>query len=57
MVTPAPLSDGGKAFCIIYSVIGIPFTLLFLTAVVQRIMVYSTWQPNYVGSYTTWGLY
>ncbi|CAJ1067466.1 potassium channel subfamily K member 1-like [Xyrichtys novacula] len=41
----APLSDGGKAFCIIYSVIGIPFTLLFLTAVVQRIMVYSTRRP------------
>lgn len=51
----APLSDGGKAFCIIYSVIGIPFTLLFLTAVVQRIMVYSTWQPiMYV--HTRWGL-
>ncbi|KAM8852880.1 potassium channel subfamily K member 1b [Synchiropus picturatus] len=41
----APLSDLGKAFCIIYSVIGIPFTLLFLTAVVQRIMVYSTHRP------------
>ncbi|XP_034008254.1 potassium channel subfamily K member 1b [Trematomus bernacchii] len=41
----APLSSGGKAFCIIYSVIGIPFTLLFLTAVVQRIMVFSTRRP------------
>lgn len=41
----APLSDGGKAFCIIYSMIGIPFTLLFLTAVVQRIMVFSTRRP------------
>ncbi|NXB42697.1 KCNK1 protein, partial [Leucopsar rothschildi] len=40
-----PLSDGGKAFCIIYSVIGIPFTLLFLTAVVQRIVVYVTRRP------------
>ncbi|XP_029449733.1 potassium channel subfamily K member 1 [Rhinatrema bivittatum] len=40
-----PLSDGGKAFCIIYSVIGIPFTLLFLTAVVQRITVYVTKRP------------
>ncbi|KAL2102249.1 hypothetical protein ACEWY4_001417 [Coilia grayii] len=40
-----PLSDGGKAFCIIYSVIGIPFTLLFLTAVVQRIMVFVTRRP------------
>lgn len=51
----APLSDGGKAFCIIYSVIGIPFTLLFLTAVVQRIMVFSTWRPiMYI--HTRWGL-
>ncbi|XP_034040914.1 potassium channel subfamily K member 1b [Thalassophryne amazonica] len=51
----APLSDGGKAFCIIYSVIGIPFTLLFLTAVVQRIMVFSTWRPiTYI--HTRWGL-
>ncbi|KAL7987563.1 potassium channel subfamily K member 1 [Crotalus tigris] len=40
-----PLSDGGKAFCIIYSVIGIPFTLLFLTAVVQRVIVYVTRRP------------
>ncbi|KAA0718161.1 Potassium channel subfamily K member 1 [Triplophysa tibetana] len=51
----APLSDGGKAFCIIYSVIGIPFTLLLLTAVVQRIMVFSTWRPiTYI--HTRWGL-
>ncbi|XP_051945330.1 potassium channel subfamily K member 1-like [Xyrauchen texanus] len=51
----APLSDGGKAFCIIYAMIGIPFTLLFLTAVVQRIMVFSTWRPIlYV--HTRWGL-
>ncbi|KAL4641313.1 potassium channel subfamily K member 1 [Arapaima gigas] len=50
-----PLSDGGKAFCIVYSVIGIPFTLLFLTAVVQRIMVFSTRRPvMYV--HTRWGL-
>ncbi|KAM3606128.1 uncharacterized protein V6R79_011211 [Siganus canaliculatus] len=51
----APLSDGGKAFCIIYSVIGIPFTLLFLTAVVQRIMVFSTRRPvSYI--HTHYGL-
>ncbi|XP_059981508.1 potassium channel subfamily K member 1 [Lagenorhynchus albirostris] len=40
-----PLSDGGKAFCIIYSVIGIPFTLLFLTAVVQRVTIHVTRRP------------
>ncbi|XP_061692921.1 potassium channel subfamily K member 1b [Syngnathoides biaculeatus] len=51
----APLSEGGKAFCIVYSVLGIPFTLLFLTAVVQRIMVYSTRRPiSYI--HTRWGL-
>lgn len=50
----APLSDGGKAFCIIYSVIGIPFTLLFLTAVVQRIMVFSTRRPI-AYFHTHWG--
>lgn len=50
-----PLSDGGKAFCIIYSLIGIPFTLLFLTAAVQRIMVFSTRRPvEYIHS--RWGL-
>ncbi|KAJ8365233.1 hypothetical protein SKAU_G00140640 [Synaphobranchus kaupii] len=50
-----PLSDGGKAFCIIYSLIGIPFTLLFLTAVVQRIMVFSTRRPvEYI--HRRWGL-
>lgn len=50
----APLSDGGKAFCILYSVIGIPFTLLFLTAVVQRIMVFSTRRPI-AYFHTNWG--
>uniref|UniRef100_A0A452TKT8 Potassium two pore domain channel subfamily K member 1 n=1 Tax=Ursus maritimus TaxID=29073 RepID=A0A452TKT8_URSMA len=40
-----PLSDGGKAFCIIYSVIGIPFPLLFLTAVVQRVTIHVTRRP------------
>ncbi|XP_030019000.1 potassium channel subfamily K member 1-like [Sphaeramia orbicularis] len=40
-----PLSDGGKAFCIFYSLFGIPVTLLFLSAVVQRIMVVVTRRP------------
>ncbi|XP_029373882.1 potassium channel subfamily K member 6 [Echeneis naucrates] len=33
-----PLSDTGKAFSIIYALIGVPFTMLVLTACVQRIM-------------------
>uniref|UniRef100_A0A4W3KFK9 Potassium channel, subfamily K, member 1b n=1 Tax=Callorhinchus milii TaxID=7868 RepID=A0A4W3KFK9_CALMI len=49
-----PLSDGGKAFCIIYCVIGIPFTLLFLTSIVQRIMVPVSRRPvQYI--HTRWG--
>ncbi|TSR87311.1 Potassium channel subfamily K member 1 [Bagarius yarrelli] len=34
-----PLSDEGKAFSIVYGVIGVPFTMLVLTACVQRLMV------------------
>ncbi|XP_075701949.1 potassium channel subfamily K member 1 [Rhinoderma darwinii] len=40
-----PLSDGGKTFCILYSVIGIPFTLLLFTALVQRIILPVTRKP------------
>lgn len=40
-----PLSDGGKAFCIFYSLFGIPVTLLFLSIVVQRIMVLVSRRP------------
>lgn len=35
---PAPLSDTGKAFSIVYALIGVPFTMLVLTACVQRVM-------------------
>ncbi|XP_018554746.1 potassium channel subfamily K member 1 [Lates calcarifer] len=40
-----PLSDEGKAFCIFYSLFGIPVTLFFLSAMVQRIMVVVTRGP------------
>ncbi|CAL8304735.1 unnamed protein product [Lota lota] len=40
-----PLSDEGKAFCVVYSMVGIPVTLLFLSAVVQRIMVVVSRRP------------
>lgn len=33
-----PLSNGGKAFCIFYAVLGVPFTMLVLTATVQRLV-------------------
>lgn len=35
----SPLSDVGKAFSIVYALIGVPFTMLVLTACVQRLMV------------------
>jgi len=34
-----PLSAGGKSFCIIFALIGIPMTLLLLTAVVDRLLI------------------
>lgn len=33
-----PLSDEGKAFCIFYSIVGIPVTLFFLSTIVERLM-------------------
>nr|XP_046245885.1 potassium channel subfamily K member 6 [Scatophagus argus] len=33
-----PLSDTGKAFAILYALIGVPFTMLVLTVCVQRLM-------------------
>lgn len=40
-----PLSDEGKAFCIFYSLFGIPVTLFFLSVLVERIMVLITRRP------------
>jgi len=33
-----PLTNTGKTACIIYAIIGIPFTLIFLSALVQRLL-------------------
>ncbi|KAM3591826.1 uncharacterized protein V6R79_007981 [Siganus canaliculatus] len=40
-----PLSDEGKAFCIFYSIVGIPITLFFLSVLVQRIMLLVSRRP------------
>lgn len=40
-----PLSDGGKAFCICYTLIGIPITLFFISVAVQRLMVLVSRRP------------
>ncbi|KAH0631458.1 hypothetical protein JD844_005790 [Phrynosoma platyrhinos] len=40
-----PLSDAGKAFCIFYALLGVPFTMLMLTATVQRLVATFTSGP------------
>lgn len=38
-----PLSEAGKAFCIIFTLIGIPMTLVMFTALVERLMIPTRW--------------
>ena len=33
-----PLTSSGKLFTILYAILGIPFTLVFITAAVQRLL-------------------
>jgi potassium channel subfamily K protein 1 len=35
----SPLSDGGKIFCVLYAIVGIPLTLILFTALVERLML------------------
>ncbi|XP_069936003.1 potassium channel subfamily K member 6-like isoform X2 [Cherax quadricarinatus] len=45
-----PLSEGGKIFCIIYAIIGIPMTFILLTALVERLLVPATWLLYWLNS-------
>lgn len=45
-----PLSEGGKIFCIIYAVIGIPMTFILLTALVERLLIPTTWLLYWLNS-------
>ncbi|XP_001367173.2 potassium channel subfamily K member 6 [Monodelphis domestica] len=40
-----PLSDSGKAFSIFYALLGVPFTMLVLTATAQRVALLVTHAP------------
>nr|XP_033813145.1 potassium channel subfamily K member 6 [Geotrypetes seraphini]XP_033813146.1 potassium channel subfamily K member 6 [Geotrypetes seraphini] len=40
-----PLSDSGKAFCIFFAMIGVPFTMLVLTVTAHRLMSIFIYKP------------
>ncbi|XP_075795362.1 potassium channel subfamily K member 7 [Pelodiscus sinensis] len=50
-----PLSDGGKVFCILYTLLGLPASLLLATCLLQRLMELLSHRPvRYL--HTHWGI-
>ncbi|KAJ8962402.1 hypothetical protein NQ318_018386 [Aromia moschata] len=45
-----PLSRTGKIFCIIYAMVGIPMTLVLLSALVERLLVPTIWLLQWLNS-------
>lgn len=45
-----PLSREGKVFCIVYAVVGIPLTLVLISAVVARLQVPAEWLHQWLKS-------
>lgn len=46
-----PLSQEGKLFCMLYALIGIPLTLVLLTALVDRLMIPTTKYLHFLNSH------
>ena len=45
-----PLSKEGKVFCIVYAMVGIPLTLVLMSALVERLMIPTTMFLRYLNS-------
>ncbi|XP_031343867.1 potassium channel subfamily K member 1-like isoform X2 [Photinus pyralis] len=45
-----PLSRSGKIFCVLYATIGIPLTLVLLSALVERLLVPTVWFLQFLNS-------
>lgn len=48
-----PLSDGGKVFCMVFAVFGIPMTAIMLTAIVERLLQFTDYLEKFMCSTCT----